>query len=127
MPVKLSADESGSKVEHGSRSTAKVESPTANPIYTCPMHPEVQQNHPGLCPKCGMTLEPKTVTAGTDDDENAELRDMTKRFWIGGALALPVFTLAMTRLIPALARQSWVDSRPSRWLTGIRKPPGGWS
>ena len=116
MPVKLSADESGSKVEHGSRSTAKVESPTANPIYTCPMHPEVQQNHPGECPKCGMTLEPKTVTAGTDDDENAELRDMTKRFWFGAALALPVFGLAMAHLIPALARQSWVDSSVSRWV-----------
>jgi Cu+-exporting ATPase len=116
MPVKLSADESGSKVEHGSRSTAKVESPTANPIYTCPMHPEVQQNHPGECPKCGMTLEPKTVTAGTDDDENAELRDMTKRFWFGAALALPVFGLAMAHLIPALARESWVDSSVSRWV-----------
>ena len=83
MPVKLSTDESASRVEHGSSSTAKVESPTANPVYTCPMHPEVQQNHPGECPKCGMTLEPKTVTAGTDDDENAELRDMTKRFTEG--------------------------------------------
>jgi Cu+-exporting ATPase len=116
MPVKLSSDESGRKVEHGSRSTAKVESPTANPIYTCPMHPEVQQNHPGECPKCGMTLEPKTVTAGTDDDENAELRDMTKRFWFGAALALPVFGLSMAQLIPALARLSWVDSSVSRWV-----------
>ena len=114
MPVKLSTDESGSKVEHGSRSTAKVESPTASPIYTCPMHPEVQQDHPGECPKCGMTLEPKTVTAGTDDDESAELRDMTKRFWFGAALALPVFGLAMAHLIPALARQSWVDGGVSR-------------
>jgi len=116
MPVKLSSDESASKVEHGNRSTAKVESSTANPVYTCPMHPEVQQNHPGECPKCGMTLEPKTVTAGTDDDENAELRDMTKRFWFGAALALPVFGLAMAHLIPALARQSWVDSSVSRWV-----------
>jgi Cu+-exporting ATPase len=56
------------------------------------MHPEVQQEHPGDCPKCGMTLEPKTVTAGTDDEENAALRDMTKRFWIGAALTLPVFS-----------------------------------
>ena len=75
------------------------------------MHPEVQQDHPGDCPKCGMTLEPKTVTAGTDDEENAELRDMTKRFWIGAALALPVFVLAMAHLIPALARQPWVDEQ----------------
>ena len=116
MPVKLSTDESGSKVEHGNRSTTKVESSAANTIYTCPMHPEVQQDHPGDCPKCGMTLEPKTVTAGTDDEENAELRDMTKRFWIGAALALPVFVLAMAHLIPALARQSWVDSSVSRWV-----------
>jgi Cu+-exporting ATPase len=63
-----------------------------------------------------MTLEPKTVTAGTDDDENADLRDMTKRFWLGAALALPVFGLAMAHLIPALARQSWVDSSVSRWV-----------
>jgi Cu+-exporting ATPase len=80
------------------------------------MHPEVQQDHPGECPKCGMTLEPKTVTAGTDDDENAELRDMTKRFWFGAGLALPVFGLAMAHLIPALARQSWVNSSVSRWV-----------
>jgi Cu+-exporting ATPase len=80
------------------------------------MHPEVQQDHPGDCPKCGMALEPKTVTAGTDDEENAELRDMTRRFWIGAALALPVFVLAMAHLIPALARQSWVDSNVSRWM-----------
>ena len=116
MPVKSSTDESGSKVEHGNRSTTKVESSAANTIYTCPMHPEVQQNHPGECPKCGMTLEPKTVTAGTDDHENAELRDMTKRFWFGAALALPVICLAMAHLIPALARQSWVDSSVSRWV-----------
>jgi Cu+-exporting ATPase len=103
-------------VEHGNRSITKGESSAAGTVYTCPMHPEVQQNHPGECPKCGMTLEPKAVTAGTDDDENAELRDMTKRFWFGAALALPVFGLAMAYLIPALARQSWVDSSVSRWV-----------
>ena len=80
------------------------------------MHPEVQQDHPGNCPKCGMTLELKTVTAGADEGESAELRDMTKRFWIGGALTLPVFVLAMGHLIPSLARQSWMDSDVSRWL-----------
>ena len=103
-------------MEHGNRSITKGESSAAGTVYTCPMHPEVQQNHPGECPKCGMTLEPKAVTAGTDDDENAELRDMTKRFWFGAALALPVFGLAMAHLIPALARQSWVDSSVSRWV-----------
>ena len=53
-------------------------------IYTCPMHPEVQQDQPGYCPKCGMALELKTATAGGDDEENIELRDMTKR-----SLAMP--------------------------------------
>jgi Cu+-exporting ATPase len=80
------------------------------------MHPEVQQDHPGNCPKCGMTLELKTVTAGADEGENAELRDMTKRFWIGGAFTLPVFVLAMGHLIPALGRQPWMDSDVSRWI-----------
>src|SRR5215204_6288523 len=63
-------------------------------IYTCPMHPEVRQDHPGTCPKCGMALEPETVSA--DEEENGELRDMSRRFWIGAALTLPVFLIAMT-------------------------------
>ena len=97
--------------------TAKPEKmPQGKAIYTCPMHPEIEQDHPGDCPKCGMALEPKTVTAGSDEEENAELDDMTRRFWIGAALTLPVFVLAMAHLVPALARQSWADSHISRWL-----------
>ena len=118
MPVKFPTDESVSEVaaEPRDRSTTKVEPSTAHVIYTCPMHPEVQQDHPGECPKCGMTLEPKTATAGPADNENTELRDMTKRFWIGATLALPVFVLAMAHLIPALGRLPWVDGGVSRWL-----------
>lgn len=85
-------------------------------IYTCPMHPEVRQDRPGNCPKCGMTLELRTMTADAAGEENVELRDMTNRFWIGAALTLPVFILAMAHVIPALARQSWVDSQVSRWI-----------
>ena len=85
-------------------------------IYICPMHPEVQQDHPGNCPKCGMALEPKVASAGMDEEEGAELRDMTRRFWIGATLTLPVFVLAMAHLIPAPGRQSWVDSDISRWM-----------
>jgi Cu+-exporting ATPase len=117
--------------------SAKVEArPTGPPtagktIYTCPMHPEVQQDHPGACPKCGMALEPKTPPASTDAAGNAELRDMTKRFWIGGALTLPVFVLAMAHSIPALARQPWADSHVSRWLQFALATPvvwwAGWS
>ena len=61
--------------------------------YTCPMHPEIVQDGPGTCPKCGMALEPMTVTR--DAEPNEELIDMTRRFWIGLALALPVFILEM--------------------------------
>ena len=84
-------------------------------IYTCPMHPEVRQDHPGDCPKCGMALEPAAPNAGADGEENAELRDMTRRFWIGAALALPVFLVAMSHLIPALGRLPWLDGQLSRW------------
>jgi Cu+-exporting ATPase len=82
------------------RNPAWVAPVSGKTIYTCPMHPEVQQDHPGDCPICGMPLEPMTATASTEDQENAELRDMTKRFWIGAALTLPVFVPAgsMARL-----------------------------
>ncbi|MHB8523243.1 MAG: heavy metal translocating P-type ATPase [Limisphaerales bacterium] len=90
--------------------------PQDNAIYTCPMHPEVQQDHPGDCPKCGMALEPKTIAAGTDDEENPELRDMTRRFWMGAALAIPVFVLAMAHLVPAIGQDAWVNGDVSRWL-----------
>ncbi|VVE02997.1 copper-translocating P-type ATPase [Pandoraea horticolens] len=61
--------------------------------YTCPMHPQVRQMGPGNCPICGMALEPVLATAVTG--ESPELRDMTRRFWIGTALTLPVFALEM--------------------------------
>ncbi len=74
---------------------AEVPSPAATPgtIYTCPMHPQIRQDHPGNCPICGMTLEPEMPTAQTGP--SAELVDMTRRFWIGTALAVPVFLLEM--------------------------------
>ena len=74
--------------------SAKVAEPVvAGAIYTCPMHPQIQQIGPGTCPICGMALEPQTVTA--DSGPNHELIDMTRRFWIGLALTLPVFVLEM--------------------------------
>ena len=62
--------------------------------YTCPMHPEVQSDDPGACPKCGMDLEPVAVTAD-QEEESPELRNMTRRFWVSLALTLPVFLIAM--------------------------------
>ena len=97
-------------------------------IYTCPMHPEVQQDHPGNCPKCGMTLELKTLSAV--EEENPELADMTRRFWIGAALALPVFLLAMAHLLPALDHEGWVMGDTSRWIQFVLSTPvvlwAGW-
>ncbi len=95
-------------------------------IYTCPMHPEVQQDHPGNCPKCGMTLVLKTPTAGPDQAELDELHDMTRRFWIGTALTLPVFVLAMAHVIPTLGSQSWVDGHVSRWVQFALTTPVVW-
>jgi Cu+-exporting ATPase len=95
-------------------------------IYTCPMHPEVQQDHPGNCPKCGMTLELKTTSAV--EEENPELTDMSWRFGIGGALALPVFLLAMAHLLPALGHESWVMGGTSRWIQfGLSTPVVLWA
>lgn len=97
-------------------------------IYTCPMHPEVQQDHPGYCPKCGMTLEPQTPIMGAADEENIELKDMTKRFWIGSLLTVPVFTLAMLHLFPWTGIQTWANSPVSRWIQfGFSIPVVWWA
>lgn len=121
MPITTSVEDSVVKdaTTAGNAPVKKGESsPSGGPIYTCPMHPEIQQTHSGACPKCGMTLELKTAKAGTDQNENAELRDMTKRFWIGAALALPVFVLAMAHLIPG-AGQTGLGGRERLPLDAI--------
>lgn len=74
--------------------TAPAEDVPEGTIYTCPMHPEIRQVGPGSCPICGMALEPEMVTA--DTGPNPELADMTRRFWFGLALTLPVFLLEMS-------------------------------
>jgi len=73
--------------------------PISNELYTCPMHPEVRQDHSGSCPICGMALEPRDVSAD-DDAANPELIDMTRRFWVAAAFAIPVAVIAMGDLLP---------------------------
>ncbi|HIQ47038.1 MAG TPA: copper-translocating P-type ATPase, partial [Sulfurovum sp.] len=97
-------------------------------IYTCPMHPEIQQKGPGACPKCGMALEPMVAEAGKED--SSELDDMTRRFKVSTVLALPVFILAMTAdLMPSLL-PSWLGMSLVQWITFILATPvvlwGGW-
>jgi P-type Cu+ transporter len=65
--------------------------------YTCPMHPEIVRNRPGSCPICGMALEPRTITRA--EEENPELRDMTRRFWVSLALSAPLLAIAMGSMI----------------------------
>jgi Cu+-exporting ATPase len=90
-----------------------VPTPVAAPlgtVYTCPMHPEVRQDHPGSCPKCGMTLEPELPTLVNDD--NPELRDFSRRFWWTLPLTVIVFVLAMfgnLLLLTDMTTQSWVE------------------
>jgi Cu+-exporting ATPase len=79
---------------------------TGRTEYTCPMHPEVVSDRPGSCPKCGMALEPRTVVG--EEEENPELIDMRRRFWICAALTLPVLVLAMADHVPGLG---WLAER----------------
>ena len=89
--------------------------------YTCPMHPEVISDKPGSCPKCGMALEP--VTISLDEEDNPELRDMTLRFWISAALALPVFIIAMSEMIKGQPLQQIIPPRTLTWIQLILATP----
>ena len=98
----------------------------AGAIYTCPMHPQIQQVGPGTCPICGMALEPMTVTA--DSGPNHELADMTRRFWIGLALAIPVFVLEMGGHVTGLT--TLLGQQLSNWMQLVLATPvvlwAGW-
>ena len=96
--------------------------------YVCPMHPEIIRNEPGSCPKCGMALEPRGVSG--DEEENHELTDMSRRFWVSTALSIPVFVLAMAHdLMPELIA-GILTIHPLQWLEFALATPvvlwGGW-
>jgi Cu+-exporting ATPase len=97
-------------------------------IYTCPMHPQIRQAGPGNCPICGMALEPLVVTAQAAP--NHELADMSRRFWVGLVLALPVFLLEMGGHIPALHVHTLVPMQASTWIQFALSTPvvlwAGW-
>ncbi len=95
-------------------------------VYTCPMHPEVVRNGPGSCPICGMALEPLNATT----EDNAELQDMTQRFWVSAALALPVFVMAMGSDLLPQTMPEFLSMRTLQWLEFALATPvvlwGGW-
>src|SRR6266508_444937 len=84
-------------------------------IYTCPMHPEIEQDQPGHCPKCGMTLEPKTTGAG-DEEEQKEIRSLSRKFWIALILTIPVLLIAMGHAIPGLDVEALIPKQISKWI-----------
>ncbi len=90
-------------------------------IFTCPMHPEVQQIGPGACPKCGMALEP--LVASAEDQPNPELIDMTRRFWFGLALTVPVLVLAMAEHLPGVSLARLIGPAASGWIQFVLSAP----
>ena len=96
---------------HDHQAKAPVADAPAGPIFICPMHPQVRQVGPGTCPICGMALEPEVMTG--EEGPNHELIDMTRRFWIGLVLTLPVFMLEMGA---HLANLHFVTDAASNWI-----------
>ena len=147
-PVMPAHDDSGIEAEHscchGTSPESRDESPEKHrsetldsgpsalnsPTYTCPMHPEIEQDHPGACPKCGMDLEPKSVAAATTDEDDSELMAMSRRFWLGLVLTLPVFLLAMLPMV-GVPLERVVSATASRWLQFVLSTPvvlwAGWA
>ncbi|MBL4698460.1 MAG: HAD-IC family P-type ATPase, partial [Phycisphaerales bacterium] len=92
----------------------------ADAVYTCPMHPEVQQVGPGSCPKCGMALEPMDATVEQDD---TELKDMTKRFVISALFTIPLLFIAMGNLLPGQPVDKLMGHSVARWAEFILATP----
>jgi len=106
--------------------TPAAERPAAAPggadaIYTCPMDPEVRQRGPGACPKCGMALEPLRVSLG--DEDNPELRLMTRRFWFSLALTVPLVLLAMSGMLGGHALVHRMGARLLAWIELLLATP----
>ncbi len=105
--------------------TLDLGSGTLVSTYTCPMHPEVVRDGPGNCPICGMALEPQTVTL--DEQENPELADMSRRFWVCLVLAVPLLAIGMSEFIPGLELDKLLPMNPWRFIElGLATPVVLW-
>ncbi|MEO8360558.1 MAG: heavy metal translocating P-type ATPase [Vicinamibacteria bacterium] len=107
---------------------AEMTAPKDQTEYVCPMHPEVVRSEPGACPICGMALEPRTVAA--TEETNPELVDMTRRFYVGTALTVPVFLMAMSEMLPGAPLQRVLSPSVQAWAEFALSTPvvlwAGW-
>ena len=90
-------------------------------MYTCPMHPEIERDRPGQCPKCGMTLEPKTI--GAEEEEQSEIRSLSRKFWIALVLTIPVLFIAMGHAIPRVHVEAIIPKAISKWVEFVLATP----
>jgi P-type Cu+ transporter len=113
---------------HRATSIATSNRVGAGVIYTCPMHSQIRQVGPGNCPICGMTLEPVKATA--EVGENHELTDITRRFWVGSVLTVPVFVLEMGSHISSVGIHQLAAPQVSTWIQFALSTPvvlwAGW-
>ena len=102
--------------------------PAVSSDYVCPMHPQIVRPEPGTCPICGMALEPRTVA--DEEEANPELEDMTRRFWIGTVLTVPVFVMSMADMLPGAPFRSWLPAATQPWIELLLATPvvlwAGW-
>ncbi|MCL4216582.1 MAG: YHS domain-containing protein, partial [Candidatus Hydrogenedentes bacterium] len=111
----------------GDKADAAPQGP-ADAIYTCPMHPEIEQVGPGACPKCGMALEPKSPAL--TDVEDPELTDIRRRFWVSLVFTFPLFLYAMGDMVPGLNMAGLLPPAYADWIQAVLATPvvlwGGW-
>jgi Cu+-exporting ATPase len=107
-----SEDEPAHQDEQREHSSPPIKAGTEGPIYTCPMHPEVEQVGPGSCPMCGMDLERKEVSLSDEDDGEPA---MTRRFWVGVLLSVPLLVLTMGPMV-GLPMGDWLSPNLGAWL-----------
>ncbi|MCC7498797.1 MAG: heavy metal translocating P-type ATPase [Bryobacterales bacterium] len=101
--------------------------PQTRTQYTCPMHPEIVRDEPGNCPICGMALEPRSIVV---EEDNPELRGMTRRFWVSVGLTLPILALMVSEMLPGKPLQMLLSPAALTWGQFLLAAPvvlwGGW-
>jgi Cu+-exporting ATPase len=112
MDPEVKSDEPGPCPKCGMALEPASPAPLTRTEWTCPMHPQIVRNAPGSCPICGMALEPRTVTL---EEQNPELADMSRRFWVSLLFTVPVFLLGMSDLLPGMPAQHALG----KWLPWV--------